>query len=83
MQSGLSEACEKAMVVFSLKSESCTLQTPVVSRTALQAAFYKEQHLYVEHKTYRVSMCAQPQDLQAKSCGRERQSWHAAAKKLC
>lgn len=35
MQTGLCDACEKAMTGFSLKSENCTLQTPGVSRSAL------------------------------------------------
>lgn len=71
------------MLVISLTSESCSLQIPAVSRTALQASFYEEQHLYVVHKTYRACMCPQTKDLQAKSCGIEKQSQHAAAKELC
>lgn len=55
----------------------------MVSRRALQASFYKEQHLYVVHKTYRACTRAQPKDLQAKSRGVERQWQHAAAKELC
>lgn len=71
------------MLVISLTSESCSLQIPVVSRTASQASFYKEQHLYVVHKTYRAYMCPQTKVLQAKSCGIEKWSQHAAAKELC
>lgn len=47
---GLSDAGEKALVDFSLKSES--LCTPVVSRTALQAFLNKEQQIYSVHKAH-------------------------------
>lgn len=58
MQRGIFDACEKAAMSFSLKSESCTLWAPMVNRTALQASFYNKQQSYVVHTTCRVWRCA-------------------------